>query len=311
MSRKPKPNFHGGSGYMQWAAGKYGVKAICPPTVAKDRDGNTLLTWPPGLFQYVCIYCKNAVQGPESKEHVWPCGLGGQDDLVLENREVCEICHRRLATVDQPFVERFESIRPLYVHRTRKGRFPRSAFGDVTIRRHEGGLHVDLAGSPLSDGERRKSRGRGYEAVAEGGDAKVRFRFPVRVDMAVSRGLHKMALGFFCWKYGRADALQPGLDEVRRYVLVGDTRFRPVLLFLPPAEAVISQMGTDPHRKIAVDEDENGQNRAIIVALCGRVYGISLHSDHEAILRLGRHYVKECGPGSCMWFDQHGRAFAP
>lgn len=81
-----------------------------------------------------CIYCATADGDFGSEEHVLPESLAG-DRLVI--RAVCAQCNNRLSSLDRVLLD-FEPVallRTIYGPLTKKGKFPRAEFRDMTIEK--------------------------------------------------------------------------------------------------------------------------------------------------------------------------------
>lgn len=82
-----------------------------------------------------CIYCLASDGGFRSEEHVIPEAFG-VDELVLQG-VVCDRCNNQLSSLDQ-FLAEFEPLSLLRVWNvplTKRGKFPRSDFGDYSLRK--------------------------------------------------------------------------------------------------------------------------------------------------------------------------------
>lgn len=81
-----------------------------------------------------CIYCASADGDFRSEEHVLPESLAG-DRLVT--RAVCARCNNRLSSLDRVLLD-FEPVallRTMYGPLTKKGKFPRANFREMTIEK--------------------------------------------------------------------------------------------------------------------------------------------------------------------------------
>jgi hypothetical protein len=198
----------------------------------------------------------------------------------------------------------------LYVRRSKRGRKfpPPVSFGAVTVERDDGGLHFHISGDPPDDNEG------SWSAEGISFDAKqgtLNLHIPLRLHMGVSRGLHKIALEAVAWRWGRRAALHGVFDVARHYVLKGSSGFRPLLQLAPRQIKEVAMMPAGAGHTIAHLTGADGKNHGMVVRLCGMVFAVSLHPEREAILGLGRRFVREYGARSCVAYNQNGIPFTP
>lgn len=161
-----------------------------------------------------CIYCGASDGDFGSEEHVLPESLAG-DRLVI--RAVCTECNNRLSRLDQVLVD-FEPIallRTIYGPLTKKGKFPRAEFRDMTIEkvapRHIRVQHKSAKApnppEPQPDGTVR------FTITASGGR-----RFD---PVPLARSLFKIALSLVAHDAGPEMALNDRYAAARAFVLHG------------------------------------------------------------------------------------------
>jgi hypothetical protein len=162
-----------------------------------------------------CIYC-GAVDGDfRSEEHVLPESLAG-DMLVI--REVCAECNNRLSRFDQVLID-FEPVallRTVYGPLSKKGKFPKAEFRDMTIQkaaprhirvRGRRGAKVPNPPEPQPDGSVR------FTISAAG-----RNRFD---PVPLARSLFKIGLGLVAHDAGPEAVLDDRYGHARAFVLHG------------------------------------------------------------------------------------------
>lgn len=162
-----------------------------------------------------CIYCGAGDGDFGSEEHVLPESLAG-DLLVI--RAVCAQCNNRLSRLDQVLID-FEPVallRTIYGPLSKKGKFPRAEFRDMTIER-TAPRHIRVHGrkgakapnppEPQPDGTVRF-------AISTAG----RSRFN---PVPLARSLFKIGLGLVAHDAGPEAALQNRYAPARAFVLHG------------------------------------------------------------------------------------------
>lgn len=162
-----------------------------------------------------CIYCGASDRNFGSEEHVLPESLAG-DMLVI--REVCAECNNRLSPFDQALID-FEPVallRTIYGPLSKKGKFPRAEFQDMTIERTaprhirvrtRRGVKAPNPPEPQADGTVR------FTISATG-----RSRFD---PIPLARSLFKIGLGLVAHDAGSEAALDTRYAPAREFVLRG------------------------------------------------------------------------------------------
>lgn len=162
-----------------------------------------------------CIYCGAGDGDFGSEEHVLPESLAG-DMLVI--REVCAECNNRLSRFDQVLID-FEPVallRTVYGPLSKKGKFPRAEFRDMTIEK-TAPRHIRVRGrrgakapnppEPQPDG-----------TVSFTISATGRSRFD---PVPLARSLFKIGLGLVAHDAGPEAALEDRYAPARAFVLHG------------------------------------------------------------------------------------------
>lgn len=249
-----------------------------------------------------CIFCKRDSRPPYHVEHIFPVGIGGQDDLVLSGGEVCADCNGRLSRVDKFLVDAFAHIRPFFVSTTKRGKFTNGAFGDVRLARNAKGLEITmLEGEPGGCGD-------GFTSTADGDHGEVQLHTSYRFDTGVSRALHKIVLEGMCKFYGRANVLLEHFDVAREYAMAGTGGFRSVLVL---NEKLMPKLRRNPHRQFGEVNTRDGELVASVVTVCGFVFLVTLHPDRKTIERIGAAYQNTHGAEQCKLVDEFGATRGP
>lgn len=159
-----------------------------------------------------CIYCASADGDFGSEEHVLPESLAG-DRLVI--RAVCARCNNRLSSLDSVLLD-FEPVallRTIYGPLTKKGKFPRADFRDITIEKtaprhirvHDKSAKAPNPPEPQPDGTVR------FTINASG-------RRPFDPS-PLARSLFKIGLGLVAHDAGAEMALDDRYEPARAFVL--------------------------------------------------------------------------------------------
>jgi hypothetical protein len=162
-----------------------------------------------------CIYCGAGDGDFRSEEHVLPESLAG-DMLVI--REVCAECNNRLSRFDQVLID-FEPVallRTVYGPLSKKGKFPKAEFRDMTIEK-AAPRHIRVRG---------KRGAKAPNPPEPQPDGTVRFTISAtgrnRFDpVPLARSLFKIGLGLVAHDAGPDTALEDRYAPARAFVLHG------------------------------------------------------------------------------------------
>jgi hypothetical protein len=161
-----------------------------------------------------CIYCGSADGDFGSEEHVLPESLAG-DRLVI--RAVCARCNNRLSSLDRVLLD-FEPVallRTIYGPLTKKGKFPRANFRDMTIEK-TAPRHIRI--------HDRSAKAPGPPEPQPDGTVKFTISASGRRPFdptPLARSLFKIGLGLVAHDAGPEMALDDRYEAARAFVLHG------------------------------------------------------------------------------------------
>jgi hypothetical protein len=164
-----------------------------------------------------CIYCRSS-KGPfQSREHVVPESLIG-DEIVLPVGMVCDACNSGVLSELDGYLQSSALLsihRVLYgPERTKQGKGPRANLQNAVLHR-SGAAHVEIRAKDPS------GRLKDFVHLPDG---TCRFSFSLRGGfdhVKIGRSLLKIGLGFLALKKGRQAALEPRFDVAREFILRG------------------------------------------------------------------------------------------
>ncbi len=161
-----------------------------------------------------CIYCGASDGDFRSEEHVLPESLAG-DRVVI--RAVCADCNNRLSALDQALLgfEPVALLRTIYGPLTKKGKFQKAEFRDMTIEK-VAPRHIRV----------RDRSPKAANAPERQPDGTVRFTISAtgtkRFDpIPLARSVFKIGLGLVAHDAGPEIALETRFNAARAFVLDG------------------------------------------------------------------------------------------
>lgn len=242
-----------------------------------------------------CIYCLRETTCEEPPEHVLPEGVFGVNDFVLCNGEVCGTCnHGVLSLLDKKVAEQFETVRPIFVKRLKKGRRPKHIRGDIdqTIRFERTGDHelrLCVSAATVSEpagGWPQFSWGlEGMRGEPDVDDPSIyRIHSSIAIDYGVSRAIHKIALGALCKMEGHSAALDPQHNAVREFIRESRGKFEVIHI---EGELLRATQGKHPHGQVIKMSFTNVRELGPVwvVAICGLNLAVSLQGTMSQLAR--------------------------
>ncbi|HKQ06220.1 MAG TPA: HNH endonuclease [Blastocatellia bacterium] len=163
-----------------------------------------------------CIFCLTTSGDFSTEEHIFPESLGN-DELILPKGMVCKNCNNNvLSPLDQALVEfpPIGMLRVYYLPYTKKGKLPKTEFGDVTIEKTHP-RHIKWTA---------KEGANPFTEETELEDGRFKFSFHLESKKAaeytaLQRALYKISLGMAAFDKGQEYACNSRFDAARAFIL--------------------------------------------------------------------------------------------
>lgn len=250
-----------------------------------------------------CIFCRRDSTGGSNIEHILPVALGGRDDFVLSDGEVCTACNTRVGRADQALVEYCRPLLP-YAHVTRRdGRHHSIDLGNVRVTRNPTEVHVEVRpGAPGQASPPRVSR--------TGSAVQVSYDLTWHSGGKLERGLHKIAFELACKEQGPAFVLHRRFDDLRDYIRGAMGGFRNVLMDVPP-QAALEDISHGHGTMYITPLEGRVSDYLVFIRLVGLQFYVAVSPDIRAIRELGSRRNAKAGRRVCITFDAASRTQDP